>query len=208
MTSRLSIRQAVLKDLQDILLVEEEAWPEGLRATEEMFRSRMGVFPEGTLVAIDNDCITGVVVMEKLKFDSSTPVRTWAEVTDNGFIRNSHKPEGNALYGVDLSVSKYAGRDVSKDLLEAVKRLAIRLNLKLVAFGARIPRFHRYVNQMSAEEYIKATRPSGRPLDPEIAFYVQGGAEVVKLLPNYFWDPESLGYGVLMVWKNPNIPHK
>lgn len=204
MKNKIIVRQATLDDLEEILLVEEEAWPQEARATEEMFRARIETFPEGTLVAIENGRIMGVVVTEIIKFDIKQPIPTWFEATDNGYIRKSHDPKGDTLYGVNLSVSRYAGREVARLLLEGVKKIARDHSLKRVAFGARIPRYHRYSEKMTAEEYIQATTNSGRPLDPEIYFYQQGSAEVIKLLPDYFTDPESLNYGVLMIWENPD----
>ena len=49
MKGKVKIRQARIEDIPEIMIVEEEAWPEGLRATEEMFCSRIETFPEGTL---------------------------------------------------------------------------------------------------------------------------------------------------------------
>ena len=65
-----------------------------------------------------------------------------------------------------------------------------------------MPRYNKFMNKMTAEEYISGKR-NNRSLDPELAFYAKLGLKVIKALPNYIDDPDSCNYGVLMVWKNP-----
>ena len=198
---KVKIRQARIEDIDEILAVEEEAWPEGLRATREQFFSRIEVFPEGTLVAEIDGAIVGVVATEILKYDLKHPIPTWEEATDSGFIKKSHNPNGDTLYGVDLSVSRFAN-NASKALMIAVGKLIIRLNLKQGILGARIPRYHKFAHQVKVEEYVYGRR-NNRPFDPELFFYTKLGLEIVSILPNYIKDPESCDYGVLLRWRNP-----
>jgi hypothetical protein len=200
----LVIRQATIEDIPEIMVVEEEAWSEGLRATEEMFLSRIETFPNGTLVAEDNSRIFGVVATELVFYDleNNNPL-SWYEVTDICFIRNSNNNKGDTLYGVDLSVSPYANRNISKLLLLAIGKFVIASGLKQIMFGARIPRYHKFSKRMTVEEYLRERTKSGRMLDPEIAFYTSYGLQVAKILPNYFNDLESCNTGVLLCWHNP-----
>jgi ribosomal protein S18 acetylase RimI-like enzyme len=59
---------------------------------------------------------------------------------------------------------------------------------------------------MSVEEYVYARTKTGRVLDPELALYLSLGMKIEKIIPNYFDDPESLNYGVLVSWANPFYP--
>jgi len=219
MRRRIKIRQARVDDIEAILSVEEKAWPENLRASREMYRSRLETFSQGTLVAEVGGKVEGVVVVEIVNFRSVSDVRSWNEATDNGYIRKSHDPQGNTLYGVNLSVFPQTQSRVAMALLEAVDKLAIKLGFKQIVLGGRIPRFARYLkhycqkNNISAmsdkkrdeiaEDYIQATNRRGNPLDPQITFYQKVGTKITELLPNYFKDPESLDYGVLLIWLNP-----
>ena len=126
---KIKVRQANMKDINDILIVEEEAWPDGLRASKEQFISRIKVFPEGTLVAeeVDEGNIVGVVVTEILNYDVKNPIPTWKEATDNGLIEKTHNPNGDTLYGVDLSVSRFAN-NTSKVLILEIRKIIIRKN--------------------------------------------------------------------------------
>jgi hypothetical protein len=200
---KIKIRQAEMKDVPDILNLEESVWPEGLRASKEQFFSRIKTFPEGTLLAeeIGTKNIVGVVVTEIVTYDLKNPVSTWEEITDNGFIKGSHNLEGNTLYGVDLSVSRFAN-SASSSLLVAIGKMVIKRNLKQAILGARIPRYHKYSKKMSVERYVYGKKGK-RPFDPELAFYSRMGLQIAKILPNYIDDIESNNYGVLLLWKNP-----
>jgi len=193
-----------MEDIPDILVVEEESWPEGLRATEEMFCARIETFPEGVIVAENTDRIVGVVVGEIVNYDiNESYLPSWAEITDNGYIRRSHNPTGDTLYGVDLSVSPLASGGASKLLMLAMGKLVIRFNLKQGILGARMSRYCKYADRMTPWEYLMARTRSGRYIDPEIWFYSKLGLQIVRVIPNYIEDPESCNNAVLLVWKNP-----
>lgn len=201
---KIKIRQAKIEDIPEILEVEKKAWGEEGAATEGMFKSRIKVFPEGTLVAEVDGKIAGVVCTERVNYNPQKDSYTWYEITDNGFVRNSHKPDGNTIYGVDMSVSPSSQNfGVGTKLLECIAKLAIKYNIKQGMLGGRIPDYYKYSDKMSAEEYINTTIDSKKSLDPEINFYKKAGLKIVKIIPNYYKDPESLNYGVLLLWENP-----
>lgn len=205
-TTRLSrqtikVRQAVMEDVEGILNLEEEVWPEGLRATKDQFVSRIETFPEGILVAAINGTIVGVVATEIVVYDLTKPGLTWAAITDEGFIKKTHNPAGDTLYGVDLSVSPF-GVNAARMLMEQIGKLTIRYHLKRGILGARIPRYHKVASEIKVEEYVNGKK-GHRPLDPELAFYTRLGLKIAKIIPDYIKDPESCNYGVLMVWDNP-----
>lgn len=201
--SGLKIRQAQSRDIKEILRIEKEAWPKGLRATREIFHSRLKTFPEGFLCAVMNGEMQGFVVTEILDYDIRSSSLSWQQATDHGYIRKTHNPNGDTLYGVSLSVSARAQRRVAVALLEATGKLVIKYGLKQGVFGSRIPRYHRYAAKMPVEEYIKAKTRTGRLLDPELGIYQSVGLRPVRIIPGYIRDPESLDYGILAVWENP-----
>lgn len=199
------VRTAKKDDISQLLKVEEEAWLPGQRFDREVFESCIKTFPEGIFVAEEKGKIVGVAVTQIVSYSYQLEnfSLTWYEATDSGQIQNTHNPKGDTLYGVNLSVSRYASRNASRLLLESTGRLVIKRNLRRGILGGRLPGYHKYKNTMSAEEYIHATSKTGRPLDPELYLYQKMGLKIIKLLPNYFNDPESCNYGVLLVWENP-----
>jgi hypothetical protein len=190
-----------MKDIDGMVDLEEKVWPKGLRATKEQFISRIETFPEGIFVAILDDKVVGTVVTEIIKYDLlNAATLTWKEITDNGFIRKSHNPWGDTLYGVNLSALPKT--DAAKLLMQEVGKLAVRLNLKRGVLGARIPRYHRVANRIAVEDYVNG-RKGNRPMDPELVVYTRLGLKITKIIPYYIDDSESCDFGILMVWDNP-----
>lgn len=204
---KVKIRQAKIQDIPQILSVEKGTWGEECAASKEMLESRLKIFPEGFLVAESDGDIIGLVVVERVNYDFRKNSYTWYQITDNGFIKNSHRPDGNVLYGVDLSVlPAFQRKGVGSKLLEAVAKLAVRFNIKQGMLGGRLPDYHKYAEKMSPEEYLYTairSKDGERPLDPEVTFYKKAGLKIVKIIPDYFKDSESLNYGVLLLWENP-----
>jgi ribosomal protein S18 acetylase RimI-like enzyme len=206
MKNKIKIRQAKIEDIPQILEAEKAAWGEERAATFEMFESRIKTFPEGNLVAVLDGKIVGVVVVEIINSNLLNNFSTWYEITDNGFIAKTHNPKGDTLYGVTLSVHPlYQNRGIGKELMIAVGKLAIKHNLKGGLLGARIPHYHKYADKIKVGDYVKITQKDQNdiPPDPELMFYQRLGLKIIKIIPNYFDDSESLNYGVLMLWENP-----
>ncbi len=203
MGSPVHVRRAVPDDIPEIIRVENETWPAGEAATEEMFRSRIETFPDGVHIAEFGGHMVGVVAFERISYDLNNPIPTWKQTTDNGIIRESHDPRGDTIFGIDLSATPEAPPRTGTRLLVEVGRYAIQNNLKRGILGGRIPRYGEYADKMTPEEYLAAKDERGQPLDPEVRFYKRAGLRIGKVLPSYFDDPDSLSYGVLLIWENP-----
>ncbi|MFN0117958.1 MAG: hypothetical protein ACKVQC_06680 [Elusimicrobiota bacterium] len=199
----ITVRNLRADDIEELLRVEISAWGEEMAATREMFQSRLETFPEGMIGAFSQEKLLGYICLIRFNSSSCDKEITWLGVTDNGFIKNSHNPEGDCLYGVSLSSSPGSPKELAVKLIKAAAKLSMRLELKGVLFGARVPSYHKYAAKMTIDEYMKARTSKGKMLDPELYFYRQVNACPLKPLPNYFEDPESLNYGVLGFFENP-----
>ena len=181
----MKIRQATIEDLPEIIRVEKEAWPEGIEASDDMFRSRIEVYPEGVFVAVYDKKIIGVIAFQLIDYDPENPPPTWNEVTDNGMIKKSHNPKGETVFGIDLTAVPDAPRGTGNRLLVEVGRQAIMKNLKRGVLGGRLPEYYKYSDKMTPEEYLNARDETGRFLDPEVRFYRRAGLKIGKVLPEY-----------------------
>lgn len=202
-------RGASITDLEGMIKVELEAWPEEQAFTREHFESHLEVFPEGIFIAEVDGAVAGVGISEIIQYDAGHPVTTWYAVTDNGYLRRSHNPCGNVLYGVSLSASpRFSTARVGEKMLDLAKSFVVERHLGRFVIGSRIPRYHKWSDRMSVEEYVfsKRGKKGEHFLDPEIEFYSRCGFRIVRVLPDYFEDPDSLNFGVLMTWDNPSIP--
>lgn len=204
--NKIKVREAIIDDIPQILEIEKATWGEEKAATLEMFKSRIKTFSEGTAVALINKEIVGVIATQIINYDLNKNTFSWYEVTDNGFIANTHNLKGDTLYGVDLSVHpSYQNKGIGKKLMEYIGKLAIKYNLKQGLLGSRIPNYYKYAKTIKIEDYIRIEDKKKDDIqpDPELFFYKKLGLKIVKIIPNYFKDPESLNYGVLLIWKNP-----
>ena len=206
MDTQINIRNAKKQDLNDVVRLENEIWPEGTRATKDKFESRLKIFPQGFFLALADKDIIGVSTSEIINYDLKNPPKSWEEVTDNGYIRN-HNPYGNAIYVV--SIGAISRRGGGSALVQAQKDLAQRLNLEFLVLGARIPGYDAYCKEhgdINIKDYIKLKREDGELIDPELRFYTRNGLKIFKIVPSYMEDDkESRNYGAIMVWKNPRL---
>lgn len=197
---RIKIRNIVPEDAKKIFELEKRVWGDA-GATLEMINSRIQIFPEGGFVASKGEQVVGVVFFELVRYKNGH--KTWYEYTDNGFIKKSHEPSGDMIFGIDLSVSdEYSGKKIGTNLLLKVAEYSIRHNLKGGFLGGRVPFYYKY-SDMPIDDYLKFRDESGKLVDPELRFYKRAGLQIKKALPNYFKDSHSLDYGVLLQWGNP-----
>jgi hypothetical protein len=201
--SKIKVRQATIEDINEYIRLQEERWADNNQANKKQLLTRLRVHPAGMLVAEMGGNVVGMVyVMRIANYDYDNPP-SWYEITNNGACDN-HVPDGPIIFGVDLSTAKGVGGAAGDELLLGVARLAIRENIKWSLLGGRMPGYHKYKDKMTADEYLLAKAEDGKPLDYQVRYYTgAAGLNIVKALPNYFDDPDSCDYGVLLRWRNP-----
>lgn len=205
----LVIRNAITKDLDNIMKVEEEAWPIEARAPRDKFLERLLVFPKGFFLALLNEEIVGVTTSQVINYDPKNPPSSWTEITGDGHISETHNPKGNAVYVVSLGVSPKGrpegkGIGVGTKLLEMQKELVKYLGLNYLVLSARVSGYDSFCKKhgnIDIEKYVSLRRPDSLPEDMELRFYERAGLRQIKICPNTMDDIESRNYGVMMEWK-------
>src|SRR5690554_3580521 len=152
------IRNYEREDFQGMIEIQKACFPPPFPAelwwNEEQLHNHVTRFPEGALCAeVDGKLagsITGLIVqMKTVDLDHS-----WAEVTDNGYIRN-HDPGGNTLYIVDIAVHPaYRQMGLGKWLMQTMYETAIMLGLERLVGGGRMAGYHRHADRLSPEQYL------------------------------------------------------
>lgn len=206
-----TIRNYKKADFPALIRIQQEAFPppfpSDLWWSEEQLESHIHHFPEGTLCVEVDGKLVGSMTSLLVNFDFKNPLHTWADITDNGFIR-THNPNGNTLYIVDLCVSpKYRGIGLAKWMMLSMYEITIEKKCERLLGGSRMPNYHLYADHLSPEEYIEKI-VIGEIYDPVISFLLRCGRMPIKIVPNYLQDEESLNYGVLMEWRNPFLAGK
>ncbi len=153
-------------------------------------KSLIDRFPEGQVVIKVNEQIAGCalsIIVDYTKFDDR---HTYKEITGD-YTFNTHSPDGDILYGVDIFIKpEFRGLRLGRRLYDYRKELCERLNLKGVAFGGRIPNYHKYADKMSPKEYIEKVRRK-EIHDPVLNFQVSNDFHPAKILKNYLAGDEA-----------------
>lgn len=203
MESPILIRKVEYDDLSRVVKLENQIWPKGTRASRAKFESRFKLFPQGFFTAFRDQELIGVSTSEIINYNPESLPTSWENITDNGFIKKTHTPNGNALYVVSIGAISRSG--AGSALLEAQKKLRQKLNLQLLVLGARIPGYDAYCRahgEIDIADYVKLTRDDGELLDSELRFYTRNGLKLLKIVPGYMEDDkESRNFGALVYFK-------
>ncbi|WP_017725917.1 GNAT family N-acetyltransferase, partial [Halalkalibacterium ligniniphilum] len=193
-------------DFEGLLAVQKEAFPppfpEELWWSREQIAAHVETFPEGAMLAEIDGVVVGSATSLIIQYDGKP--HTWEEIADGGYIKKSHQPDGDSLYGIDVCVRpSYRGQGIARALYEARKDLVKRLGLTRFLAGCRIPDYHHFAHKMTAEDYVKAVN-KGEKTDLVLTFMIKQGLTPLQVLENYVDDDESLNHAVLVEWKNPD----
>jgi len=211
--SKITIRSAHLRDLDQLVRVEKASWEAACDPsdmyTEETFRGHIDRAPDLFCVAERSGRVVGYVSALRLGIplgEADDRITTWYAATGDGSY-STHNPDGESIFGASLAVVPEAGNQgVGIRLKERLCVRCIELGLPGILLGGRLPGMANYLSShpgATPAEYFRVRRPDGKAYDSELRFYERDLVEVRKLLPEYFSDSQSCNYGVLLVWRNP-----
>lgn len=159
-------------------------------------------FPEGQVVVKVDGHIAGCALSIIVDSEQLEDHHTYEEITDN-YTFNTHTPEGDILYGIDVFVKpEFRGMRIGRRMYDYRKELCEKLNLKSIVFGGRIPNYHKYSPEITPKQYIEKVKLK-EIQDPVLNFQLSNDFRPVKVLKGYLeGDRASKEYGVLMRWDN------
>ncbi|MCL6637996.1 MAG: GNAT family N-acetyltransferase [Alicyclobacillus sp.] len=203
---RARIRNYTEADFDGLIDIQRECFPPPFPSelwwNETQLREHVTRFPEGALCVEVEGELAGSMTTLMVRFDPAAPRHTWAEITDEGYIR-THRPDGDTLYVVDISVRpRYRRLGLGKWLMQSMYHLVVHKRLIRLLGGGRMPGYHRVADRMCPEAYVDAV-VRGDLQDPVLTFLLRCGRTPVAVVPGYLEDEESRNHAVLMEWKNP-----
>jgi len=169
---------------------------------EHHIQSLIERFPEGQVVLKVNGQIAGCALSIIIDENHLEKRHTYREITGN-FTFSTHDPNGDILYGIDVFIiPEFRGLRLGRRMYDYRKELTEKLNLKGIAFGGRIPNYHKYANELSPIEYIRKVREK-EIHDPVLDFQLSNDFHPSRILKNYLeGDTASKEYAVLLEWNN------
>lgn len=200
----IELQYLTLEDYQELkeVMIEAYANMPGSYWRKYHIKSLIEKFPEGQVVIKVNNKLVGCALSIILDYDKFDDHHTYEQITGN-FTFDTHNSEGDVLYGIDVFIkSEYRGLRLGRRLYDYRKELTEKLNLRGIAFGGRIPNYHKYAEQMSPKEYIEKVRRK-EIHDPVLNFQISNDFHPSKILKGYLeGDKASNEFAVLLEWDN------
>jgi GNAT superfamily N-acetyltransferase len=198
------IKRIGLEDVEQVYELAVIGFGREIAFEPQHYEHQIKRFPEGQICVEYDGKIVGSSSSLIVNFEEYENQHTFAQICDKGFVRN-HNPNGKNLYGIEVVVHPdYRQKKIAQMLYEVRKELCKELNLKSILIGGRIPHYHKYADEYSAEEYVEQVI-AGKLYDPVLNFQKNNGFKLIEVMRNYMpADKESLMHATLMEWINPD----
>lgn len=200
---KLVLRQLRRTDFKAIKVIMDKVYSnmEGAWAADE-FAALLRKFPEGQIGIEDNGTLIAAALAIIVDYSKFGDKHTYAKITGHGKF-DTHDPEGDTLYGVDVFVDpEYRNLRLGRRLYDARKELCENLNLRAMVAGGRIPGYAAYANEMTPAKYVEMVR-NMEIKDPILTFQLSNDFYVRKIIRGYLpYDSESKAYATLLEWIN------
>ncbi len=189
------------QELKQAMIASYTSMPDSIWK-ESQIKKLIDVFPEGQVVIKVNNQIAGCALCIIVDYDKFDDYHTYEEITGN-YTFNTHTNEGDVIYGIDVFIKpEFRGLRLGRRLYDYRKELCERLNLKGLAFGGRIPNYHKYAGTLTPKQYIDKVRRK-EIHDPVLNFQISNDFHPARILKNYLeGDSSSHDYAVLLEWDN------
>jgi GNAT superfamily N-acetyltransferase len=176
-------------------------------AEDEILHARhylkhLEIFPQGQLVALDGEQVVGGTTTMRYQFDIDNPKdHTFSETVAGGWLTN-HDPDGEWLYGIDVSVHPdYRGRGIARAFYNLRTRIARELGCRGQLTVGMLNGYYKFKDTMSLDEYYEKVKQH-EIFDPTLSVQEKIGFEIRGLIKNYLNDPTCGNAGVIIVMRN------
>jgi predicted amidohydrolase/GNAT superfamily N-acetyltransferase len=201
----IELQYLTLDDYQELKGAMQQAYKTmpNLYWREHQIKTLIDKFTEGQVVIKINNQIAGCALSIIVDYDEFDDIHTYEDITGNYTFNTHDADKGDALYGIDVFIKpEFRGLRLGRRLYDYRKELCEKLNLRGIAFGGRIPNFHKYSKEMTPKEYIDKVRRK-EIHDPVLNFQISNDFHPVRILKGYLEGDNASGeYAVLLEWDN------
>lgn len=195
------LREDDHEELKEAMILSYPGMP-GAYWKEHHLRKLIRKFPEGQVALRINGELAGCAMCIIVLETTVAKTHTYREITGN-YTFDTHNPDGDVLYGIDVFIKpECRGMRLGRRLYDYRKELCEKRNLKSIAFGGRIPNFHKYSNEISPKEYIEKVKRK-EIHDPVLSFQISNDFHPTRIQKSYLeGDADSNEFAVLLEWDN------
>ena len=165
----------------------------------DQYRHHVKLFPEGQFVALDNDKVIGATTSMRYHFDIQHPEQhTFFEVMGGGWL-TTHDPQGDWLYGIDVSVDPaYRNKGIARALYRARQHTCRALGLKGQMTVGMLNGYAKVQHEMTIEIYYEKVKAK-QLFDPTVSVQEKIGFKITGLMKDYLNDPTCGNAGAVIV---------
>ncbi len=198
------VRQTRPDDIPALIALQARVYPDIPAWSRRKLSEQLEVFPQGQIVAENEGGLVGCASSMIVLWEDWAESHSWKEITGSGTFVN-HNPEGRTLYGAEVFVDPTLRKQgVGHLLYEGRRTLCRAMNLKRIIACGRLPGYHTYADEMSAEFYAQKV-VWGDLHDPVLSFQLKEGFSYCGVVEDYIpEDAESRGNASVIVWLNPD----
>ncbi|UAN00038.1 bifunctional GNAT family N-acetyltransferase/carbon-nitrogen hydrolase family protein [Polaribacter litorisediminis] len=200
----IELQYLTINDYQELkqAMIEVYANMQSTHWEEPQIQALISKFPDGQVVIKINGELAGCALSLRVDYDQFDDHHTYKEITGN-YTFNTHSNVGDVLYGIDVFIMpKYRGLRLGRRLYDYRKELCEKLNLRGIAFGGRIPNYHKHSHLISPKEYIEKVKRK-EIHDPVLNFQISNDFHPSKVMKGYIeGDADSNDFAVLLEWNN------
>lgn len=165
----------------------------------EQYKAHVQLFPEGQFVALDGDKVIGATSTTRYHYNSDVHEHhTFYEVMGGGWF-TTHEPNGDWLYGMDVSVHPaYRGKGIARALYRARQNTCKQLGLKGQMTVGMLNGYCNVQDKMSIEEYFEKVK-NHELFDPTVSVQEKIGFKITALMKDYLNDATCGNAGAVIV---------
>lgn len=199
----LKLRNLTVEDIPQLEALMDRVYDDiGGSWPRESLKRLITEFPEGQITIEDKGQLVAAALAVRCAHDRFTRQHTYDDLLGRRETFR-HNADGDALYGLDLFVHPdYRDYRLGRRLYDARKEICVQLNLRSIIAGGRIINYHKYADEMTPEQYIRAVKQR-EAYDPILSFQLANDFQVLRILRNYLPEDErSRGFATLLEWSN------